>query len=74
MSQGDIAPNSTNNTWWTDTQNNYVHTNTVGGWGSAFIFGQTNPSGPNPTIQLFDPPFPSTLFQAIVNFVNGNGQ
>lgn len=66
-SQNDITPVVP----WTDTQQIYVHTNTVGGWGSSFIFGPTNPAIDQ---QLFDPLTSGTLFPAMVNFINGNGQ
>jgi pimeloyl-ACP methyl ester carboxylesterase len=65
QSQNDITPIAP----WTDTQKIYVHTNSVGGWGSSFIFGSTTPAVDQ---QLFDPLTTGTLFSAIVNFINGN--
>jgi triacylglycerol esterase/lipase EstA (alpha/beta hydrolase family) len=54
---------------WEDPEHKYVHTTTLGGWGTAFLLCGNDPAV-NP--QLFDPPFGQLLFNKIVSTLNGH--
>jgi pimeloyl-ACP methyl ester carboxylesterase len=56
---------------WEDPDQRYVHTNAVGGWGTAGILCR-NSGNPADYPQLFDPPINDTLFANIKATINGH--